>query len=292
MQEYISSFKKYLKDDKNMSYNSIQAYERDVKDYEKYVKSKKVFDLAETSETDIAGFIFYLKNQGKSSATVNRKVASLRSFYSWLADKNYVNSNPVVGIKASKVERKKIEYLTEEEVKKILEIPNDSKKGIRDKAILEIMYATGIRVSELVEIKEDDVNFKLGFVTCTGEHGKARIIPIGKYAKDSLEKYLSTKIEKDEEETRYLFENYRGCKLTRQGLWKILKEYGDKAEIENPMTPQILRNSFAVHMLQHGADLKSLQELMGHEDLTATQIYLSVTKKRIKDVYDNAHPRA
>ena len=204
----------------------------------------------------------------------------------------------MVNIKSPRIERKELEYLTIEEIDKLLSLPDDSIKGQRDRAILEIMYATGIRVSELIEAKVEDVNLRLGFITCTGEHGKARIIPMGRPARAAVEAYIydvRDKMIKNKDEEKpndILFVNYMGEKLTRQGLWKILKEYADKAGIETKITPQSLRNSFAVHMIQNGADLKSLQELMGHEDITATQIYLTVTKNRIKDVYDKTHPRA
>ena len=159
---------------------------------------------------------------------------------------------------------------------------------------MELLYATGIRASELIELKVDDVNIRMGFIKCAGEHSKARIIPMGRIARQAMEDYIFD-VRKEAlkgKESDYLFVNYMGEPMTRQGLWKILKEYGDEAELELKLTPQIIRNSFAVHMLQNGADLKSLQELMGHEDIAATQAYLSVVKNRIKDVYDRSHPRA
>lgn len=298
MSEYIQQFKTYLVKERKMSENSLQAYCRDVLEYEGFLKEKGGLRPEEGSNTDVVSFVLNLKNGGKSSATVNRKVASLRAFYNFMTAKGYMKENPVNNIKSPKIERKQIEYLTIEEVNKLLELPDDSVKGERDKAILELMYATGIRVSELIEAKVQDINLRMGFITCNGEHGKARIIPMGRPAREAVEKYIFEVREKllknkeDEDPKEALFVNYFGEKLTRQGLWKILKEYAEKAGIESKITPQTLRNSFAVHMIQNGADLKSLQELMGHEDITATQIYLSVTKNRIKDVYDRTHPRA
>ncbi len=298
MNDYLEQFKKYLVSERRMSENSLQAYCRDVLEYSRFLQEKNIGRLDEGSNTEVVSFVLKLKNEGKSSATLNRKVASLRAFYNFMAAKGYVKENPVVNIKSPKIERKELEYLTIEEVDKLLLLPDDSLKGQRDKAILELMYATGIRVSEVIEAKVEDINLRLGFITCNGEHGKARIIPMGRPARAAVENYIfeirdkliKNKDEKNPQEV--LFVNYFGEKLTRQGLWKILKEYAEQAGIESKITPQTLRNSFAVHMIQNGADLKSLQELMGHEDITATQIYLSVTKNRIKDVYDRTHPRA
>ena len=206
-----------------------------------------------------------------------------------------VFGNPTSGIKTPKVERKELEYLTIEEVDKLLDSPSENPRGMRDRAILELLYATGIRVNEVIAANVEDVNLRIGFFTCPGEHGKARIIPIGRPARQALERYIydaRNMIIKDNRSEKSLFVNYYGQRMTRQGLWKVLKEYAEKEKIEHKLTPHILRNSFAVHMIQNGADLKSLQELLGHEDIAATQIYLSVTKNRIKDVYDKTHPRA
>lgn len=298
MNDYLEQFKKYLTSERRMSDNSLQAYCRDILEYSRFLEEKNTAKLEDGSNTEVVSFVLKLKNDGKSSATVNRKVASLRAFYNFMVANGSSKENPVVNIKSPKIERKEIEYLTIEEVDKLLALPDDSIKGQRDKAILELMYATGIRVSELIEAKVDDINLRLGFITCNGEHGKARIIPMGRPARAAVEKYIfeirdkMIKHKDEEHKPEALFVNYIGEKLTRQGLWKILKEYAAQAGIESKITPQTLRNSFAVHMIQNGADLKSLQELMGHEDITATQIYLSVTKNRIKDVYDRTHPRA
>lgn len=296
MSDYIEQFKTYLLKERKMSENSLQAYYRDVMEYNRFLDEKQAGDLKDTSNTEIVSFVLKLKNDGKSSATVNRKVASLRAFYNFMVEKEYVSVNPVANIKSPKIERKELEYLTIEEVEHLLSLPDDSVKGKRDRAILEIMYATGIRVSEIIETKVSDINLRMGFITCTGEHGKARIIPMGRPARAAVEAYIyetrDQLLKKSQAEEEALFLNYFGEKLTRQGLWKILKEYAADAGFESKITPQTLRNSFAVHMIQNGADLKSLQELLGHEDITATQIYLSVTKNRIKDVYDKSHPRA
>lgn len=296
MNTYIQQFKDNLRLQKKMAENSTAAYVRDVIEFESFLINKNVNDLLNPSSADITDYLLMLKNEGKSAATVNRKMASLRAFYTYLKDKGAISTNPAIGIKVPKISRKEIEYLTIEEVEELLKQPDDSIKGIRDLAILEILYGTGLRVSELIETNVEDINLRMGFVTCTGEHGKARIIPLGRPAKAALENYIfddrAKILKKEDPSEKALFLNYYGKRITRQAMWKILKEYAKKAGIDKKITPQILRNSFAVHMVQNGADLKSLQELLGHEDPAATQIYLSVTKNRIKDVYDNTHPRA
>lgn len=296
MDSYIQQFETSLKSKKKMAPNSISAYIRDVAEFKDFLSGKSTNDLIEASQADITDYLLMLKNEGKSAATVNRKIASLRAFGKYLSSIKVISENPAIDIKVPKISRKEIEYLTIEEVEELLKQPDDSIKGLRDRAILETLYATGLRVSELIEANIDDINLRMGFVTCNGEHGKARIIPLGRPAKAALEEYIyedRAKILKGEDDSEdALFLNYYGKRLTRQAMWKILKEYAKKAGIDKKITPQILRNSFAVHMVQNGADLKSLQELLGHEDPAATQIYLTVTKNRIKDVYDSTHPRA
>jgi len=296
MFEYSESFSIYLGEHKKMSPNTISAYNRDVLEFSKFLLEKTGAGLKDASNTDVVAYLFKLKSNGKSAATVNRNTASLRTFYNYLIETSHINESPTANIKSPKVARKEPEYLTITEVDRLLELPDNSIRGIRDRAILEILYATGIRVSEVIEANIEDVNLRMGFITCTGEFGKARIIPIGRMARAALEEYIfearSKLLKEGAEENTALFVNYVGDRITRQGLWKLLKEYSKKAGIENKITPQTLRNSFAVHMIQNGADLKSLQELMGHEDISATQIYLRVTKNKIKDVYDKAHPRA
>ena len=292
---YTKDFIEYLQKERKMSKNTLEAYMRDVQEFIAFEGSRGMTDLTETSSTEIVAFLHSLKSSGKSAATVNRKLASLRAFFNFLINSDLMQSNPTVDIKSPKIERKELEYLTLEEVDRLLNTPDNSIRGIRDKAILEVLYATGIRVSELIDADLDDINIRMGFITCDGEQSKARIVPLGRPARAALETYIyegRKAFVKENTEEKALFVNYYGSRLTRQGLWKVLKEYGEKAGIEKKLTPNIMRNSFAVHMLQNGADLKSLQELMGHEDISATQAYLAVTKNRIKDVYDKTHPRA
>lgn len=295
MTMYIDQFVDYLKNEKRMSQNSLEAYKRDVVDFNKYCQEKGNDNILKISNGEIVSYLLTLKNLGKSAATINRKLASIRSLYKYFIEKGLINKNPTANIKSPKIERKEIEYLSLEEVNKLLSTPDDTLKGKRDKAILELLYATGIRVNELVAANIEDVNLRIGFFTCPGEYGRARIVPLGRPAREAIERYLEDARDmfvKNNRNEKALFVNYSGNRMTRQGLWKLLKTYGKKAELEDKITPHILRNSFAVHMVQNGADLKSLQELLGHEDIAATQIYLSVTKNRIKDVYDKTHPRA
>lgn len=291
----MRNFKTYLTEEKRMAENTIEAYQRDVNGFTRFVAERGIVCPEEAGNTEVVAWLMRLKQEGKAKATVNRKLASIRTWFQYLMAEGVVSVNPATDIKSPKIERKEIAYLSMEEIDKLMSMPDQSPKGIRDRAMLELMYATGIRASELIALEIDDVNVRMGFVTCNGENMKARIIPIGRIGRKAMEEYLygmREDILKQHPNERTLFVNYIGHPITRQGLWKILKEYGEKAELSQSLTPQLLRNSFAVHMLQNGADLKSLQELMGHEDISATQIYLSVTKNRIKDVYDRTHPRA
>ncbi len=288
-------FFEYLEKEKKMSRNTSEAYRRDVMEFSRFEEERGISDLRQTQGTEVVAFLLKLKNEGKAAATVNRKLASIRAFFNYLQARKEISTNPTFNIKSPKIERKNVEYLTVEEMDKLLSIPDDSMRGIRDRAMLELLYATGIRVTELIEANLEDVNMRMGFITCAGEQSKARIIPMGRSARVALETYLCDtrdKLLKNQRDEKALFLNYYGQRITRQGLWKILKEYAKRGELEHKLTPNIIRNSFAVHMIQNGADLKSLQRLLGHEDISATEIYLSVTKNKIKDVYDRTHPRA
>jgi integrase/recombinase XerD len=291
---YINDFEKFLIREKQASDNTVNAYMKDLEHFEDFVVSRGIDRITDVSNSDIVAYLMELKKQGRSKSTVNRRLTSIRTFYKFLLREGKVRENPAEDIKSPRIEKKDIEFLSIDEVNKLMTLPDESIKGIRDRAILELMYATGIRASELIDMKLDDLNMRMGFVKCTGEHSKARIIPIGRPARHALEDYVydARPVLLKNSTNEKLFVNYAGESMTRQGLWKILKEYGEEAGLKIRLTPQVLRNSFAVHMLQNGADIKSIQELMGHEDIAATQAYLAVTKNRIKDVYDRAHPRA
>ena len=290
-------FEKYLSINRKMSENTIEAYGRDIDAYARFLATRGK-ELDEATNTDVVAYLMDLKSSGKSRSTVNRKLASLRIFYKFMISSGRLTEDPTEEIRSPKIARKDIDYISYEDVLKLLEMPDDSIKGKRDRALFEVLYATGVRVSEIIEMRLADVNLRMGFVSCSGTHGRARIVPMGIPAKEALTDYLEhsrsimLKDQDPDDPSSMLFVNYLGEPMTRQGFWKILKQYGEKAGIEEKLTPQTLRNSFAMHMVQNGIDIKSLQELMGHEDISATQDYFGEQKNRIKDVYDRCHPRA
>ncbi len=284
----------YLSKEKNMSQNTQRAYIRDIKSYGDFIQKRGVENPGDAASTEVMAYLIELRGEDMSRATLSRKLASLRAYYRFLVKKGIIRENPVDGIKVPRVEKKEIEYISIEDIDRLMQMPKGDTKGIRDRAILEMLYATGMRASELIQMRMDDLNLRMGFVKCTPQTGKARIIPMGKICRKAIENYCDNarEILLRRNKSEFLFVNYAGKPITRQGLWKVLKEYGEAAGLPISLTPQVIRNSFAVHMLQNGADVKSLQELMGHEDISATQAYLAVVKNRIKDVYDRAHPRA
>ena len=292
----IRSFSDYLRDSKNTSENTILAYSRDILAFEKYL-SKKEKELLEATQTDVLSYIMELSKAGKSTSTTNRKLASIRAFYTFKIKENNLKVNPADDIKTPRAERKEVDFLSIAEVEELLKQPGESVKGYRDRAIFEVLYGTGIRVNELIELNLDDVNLRMGFITCQG-NGKGRIVPLGSYAKDAIKKYFDSSMPSLAKNKNYqdgsapLFLNYMGERFTRQGLWKLMKQYGKAVGMEERITPHILRNSFTVHMIQNGADLKTLQELLGYDDMQALQVFMQLSKSRIKDVYDRTHPRA
>ncbi len=294
----VNDFLEYIQSAKKVSGNTVAAYKQDIRAFGRFLNDNGIEDYKDATNTQVVAYLMELKQTGKSKATVNRKLASIRAFYRYLQNQGFVAQNPTEGIKSPKISRKEISYLSIAEVEHLLEMPDDSIKGLRDRAMLEVLYATGIRVSEIIELKVSDANLTMGFVKCNGNHGRARIVPMGKPARRALKAYLDKsrpELVKDQPEDgpdSPLFVNYMGEIFTRQGFWKILKQYGKDAGLEDKLTPQTLRNSFAMHMVQNGIDMKSLQELMGHEDILATQVYFEHMRNRIKDVYDKTHPRA
>ena len=292
----IRSFSDYLRDSKNTSENTILAYSRDILAFEKYL-SKKGKELLEATQTDVLSYIMELSKAGKSTSTTNRKLASIRAFYTFKIKENNLKVNPADDIKTPRAERKEVDFLSIAEIEELLKQPGESVKGYRDRAIFEVLYGTGIRVNELIDLNLDDVNLRMGFITCQG-NGKGRIVPLGSYAKNAIKKYFDSSMPSLAKNKNYqdgsapLFLNYMGERFTRQGLWKLMKQYGKAVGMEERITPHILRNSFTVHMIQNGADLKTLQELLGYDDMQALQVFMQLSKSRIKDVYDRTHPRA
>ena len=294
MNTYVKEYTSFMTDIRHKSLNTVESYKRDVTQYISYLDGTGVTDISYTTKTTVLSYLLYLQKEGRASSTVSRTLASLRSYYLFMMQNGVVKSNPTSNLEAPHVEKKIPKILSGEEVELLLEQPKDcDNKGIRDKAMLELLYATGIRVSELINLDVSDVNVPMSFVRCKGGK-KERIIPMGHQAKDALENYINNVrkyMVKDENETA-LFVNCSGARLSRQGFWKLIKYYQHIAGIETDITPHTLRHSFAAHLLENGADLHSIQEMMGHADISSTQVYSRMMNSKIKDVYAKAHPRA
>ncbi len=291
--DIIKRFEEYLTSDRNSSEATVSAYIGDIKEFEEFLHQKRLKTLEMAASADVAAYMMDMKEEGKSSSTINRKMSSVRSFYAMLVSEGGLSVNPASGIRSPKVADRSVDFLELEEIERLLAAPADDPKGKRDRALLELMYATGMRASEVAAANLSDIDLRIGFITCSGT--KSRLIPIGRPARAALQDYLSDArpaLTKGSESSSALFVNFQGERITRQGIWKVMKQYAGAAGIEKPMSPQILRNSFAVHMLQNGADLRSIQELMGLEDINAAKMYMVVSKRRIMDVYDKTHPRA
>lgn len=294
MNTYVKEYTSFMTDIRHKSLNTVESYKRDVTQYISYLDGTGVTDISYTTKSTVLSYLLYLQKEGRASSTVSRTLASLRSYYLFMMQNGVVKSNPTSNLEAPHVEKKIPKILSGEEVELLLEQPkNCDNKGIRDKAMLELLYATGIRVSELINLDVSDVNVPMSFVRCKGGK-KERIIPMGHQAKDALENYINNVrkyMVKDENETA-LFVNCSGARLSRQGFWKLIKYYQHIAGIETDITPHTLRHSFAAHLLENGADLHSIQEMMGHADISSTQVYSRMMNSKIKDVYAKAHPRA
>lgn len=293
MVNMLNDFTDYLIFDKKVSANTLQSYIRDVRQYMDYLKTVGISNCTEVTPTAYLNYMTYLQKLGKAPTSVSRAIASTRSFYRYLCSKKMCDINPVEKVHALKSEKKLPQILTGEEIQLLLSQPSGIDfKGKRDKAMLELLYATGIRVTELVSLNLDDINLEIGYIICHRQI-KERVIPIYPRAADALKDYITTERNSLlEDETDALFINTNGTRLTRQGFWKIIKSYKEKANISKDITPHTLRHSFAAHLLENGADIKSLQEMLGHADVSSTQIYTSIIKNKINEVYKNAHPLA
>lgn len=297
MEDQLKDFIHFLIVEKGLAKNTIVSYERDLKSYIKYFGNvEQLKNVNEVERIHIIHFLGHLKEQGKSSRTLARHVASIRAFHQFLLRERVSDHDPSVHIETPKLERTLPKVLNLAEVETLLDSPDTKDHyGIRDKAMLELLYATGIRVSELIGLQTSDVHLTMGFVRCIGKGNKERIIPIGKTALAALEHYVNNGrshfISKKNHDNA-LFLNHHGKQLTRQGFWKILKKLAQGAGIEKELTPHTLRHSFATHLLENGADIRAVQELLGHSDISTTQIYTHVTKTRLRDVYSKFHPRA
>lgn len=291
VEKEIEDFLIYQKNIKNATNNTLSAYRIDLKRWYLFLQENGVSEPKKITETMINSFLLQQEKEGKSKATVNRSLVSIRSFLFYLMKHGKLIGDPTERIKPPKVEIAPPKYLTKEQVLSLLSAPDcNTKRGIRDKAMLELMYATGMKVSEIGGLKKEDINLRFGCVTVR-ELKKNRVVPFGQAARASLEVYLDS--ENDvRKESPYLFLGRQGEPMTRQGVWKIMKYYGKQIGLEEGLTPQVIRNSFAIHMIENGADLNSMKELMGHTNITATQHY---TKQRIGETfgtYQKTHPRA
>lgn len=293
MEKQINNFLEFLQKDKKLTDNTLQSYKRDISQYENYIE-KNNLDYANVDEDAIKGYLTYLQENGKKTSTVSRNLASIRSFYQYSVRVKNIKKDPTENVQSPKIEKRIPNVLSTKEVELLLEQPEDTDlKGIRDKAMLEFAYATGMRVTEIISLDIKDVNVKEGYVICkTGT--KQRTIPLGELSIKALKNYIDESrpylIKSDDEPS--LFVNINGKRLTRQGFWKIVKFYKEQAHIDKEITPGVLRHSFATHLLQNGADLKAIQTMLGHSDISSTQVYMQFQDEGIKNIYKKAHPRA
>ncbi|MGN1326728.1 MAG: site-specific tyrosine recombinase XerD [Clostridia bacterium] len=293
MEKQVKLFLDFLKDDKKLSENTLQSYRRDIEQYERYVEDNKINYLKATEET-ILEYMEYLRKENKKESTISRSLASIRSFYQYLIRVKKVKKDPTMTIESPKITKRVPNILTAKEVELLLDQPKDvDLKGTRDKAMLEFAYATGMRVTEMISLNIDDVKLDEGYVACRGKN-KVRNIPLGSMSLKALKEYIEEArpylIREEDEEA--LFVNVNGTRLTRQGFWKIVKYYKEQAHITKDITPHVLRHSFATHLLQNGAELKAIQTMLGHSDISSTQVYMQFQDPGIKNEYKKAHPRA
>lgn len=290
--DLIEEFKSYLTTEKKSSANTVSSYVRDLTQFNRYLQVEGV-SLADADTEVIEGYDSWLTGKGKSAATVTRSLASLKCFYGWMVSTGRRETNPALGAKSIKVERKLPQILTNQEVELLLAQPQCvDQKGYRDHAMLELLYATGIRVSELISLDVEHVNLAAGFIRCFSKN-KERIIPLYPGAVKAISDYVrNVRPQLAVEGEHALFVNMNGERMSRQGFWKIIKGYQEKAGIKTDITPHTLRHSFAAHLLANGADLRSIQEMLGHSDISSTQIYAQLVNQKLKDVYNKAHPKA
>lgn len=294
MLDLIRAYENYLTKVKQASANTIASYMRDIRQFKQWLSVSANIDVIDVSQQHICSYFSHMSSEGRSGATVSRCLASLKNFYSYVVSSGFLEESPVYDIQVDRGEKKDPQILTGKEIELLLAQPICvDPKGIRDKAMLEVMYATGIRVTELIKLDVSDVNIDLSVIKCTGDK-KTRMIPLYPAALRALVAYLDNArnaLIVDPSETA-LFVNVSGARMSRQGFWKILKHYQNTAHIEKEITPHTLRHSFAVHLLENGADIGSVQELMGHSDISSTQIYTHMINQKIKSVYAKFHPKA
>ena len=293
MEREITNLIMYLRERKNISQNTEVSYERDLMKLVRYLKEQKLKNWSDITSEDLKGNLNYMKTENLASSTISRNIASIKALFHYLERTDKINEDPSENLKAPKIEKQPPEILTVQEVDRLLKQPDvKTAKGLRDAAMLELLYATGMRVSELIHLQLSDLNLRFGYVICH-DSDRERVIPIGNTSKNVLAEYMEHGraffVRSDRE--RSLFTNCSGRSMSRQGFWKILKKYASDAGITGDITPHMLRHSFAVHMLRNGADIKSVQEMLGHSDISSTQIYLAENVSKMRDVYMKAHPR-
>lgn len=294
MEKIILAYRNHLKKDRKLAENSVASYLRDIEKFQSYIgEVHKKETILEANKTQVMSYVMHLQEKGMARTTILRNVASIRSLYNFCEKKRYIDYNPAEKLHTPRVEKKAPTVLSFEEVERLLIQPDrESVTGARDAAMMELLYATGIRVSELMSLNIEDVDLVLGCIKCQAT-SKSRIIPIGKMAKQALVNYIGTyrkKLLKGDNDA--LFLNYYGNRLSRQGFWKIIKFHCKAADLMTSVTPHTLRHSFAAHLIENGADIKSVQELLGHSDISTTQMYVALNKKKINEDYLKAHPRA
>ncbi len=294
MLDLIGAYENYLTKVRQASANTISSYMRDIRQFAEWLRTSEEVDVVDATQVNISRYLSHMETDGRSGATISRCLASLKNFYGYVVSSGFLESTPVTDIRVDRGEKKLPQILTGREIELLLAQPACvDAKGFRDKAMLEVMYATGIRVTELIDLNVDDVNLELGIIKCSGTR-KTRSIPLYPAALRALTVYIrdirSGMLAYPEE--RALFVNVNGLRMSRQGFWKILKHYQETAHIEKELTPHTLRHSFAVHLLENGADLGSLQELMGHSDISSTQMYTQMINQKLKSVYEKCHPKA
>lgn len=296
LQDALDDFFHFLRIERGLANNTITSYRRDLGQYADYMRDvQKCTDWQTIEHSDITHFLFELKSEGKSAATIARMISSIRSFHQFLIRDQLTNHDASLHLETPKQDRLLPEVLNADEIDQLLDIQGSKPLDIRNKAMLELMYATGLRVTELVTLNVTDLHLSMGFVRCFGKGGKERIIPLGEPAIDILEIYVHDAREsllKKGKNIPNLFVNHHGKALSRQGFWKIIKQTAIEQGLMKPISPHMLRHSFATHLLENGADLRSVQEMLGHADISTTQIYTHITKTRLKDMYDQFHPRA
>ena len=293
MERQLKFFFNFLENDKKLSENTLQSYKRDLKQFRKYLEENEIH-YNRVKEEDIKNYISELHENGKKASSISRCIASIRSFYQFVLKNKKIKVDPTANIQSPKIEKRVPSVLTAKEVELLLEQPKDlDLKGIRDKAMLEFAYATGMRVTEIISLNVEDVNLEEGYVVCKNGN-KQRNIPLGTMSLKALKEYIEEArdiLVKTASEPA-LFVNINGTRLTRQGFWKIIKFYKEQAHITKDITPHVLRHSFATHLLQNGADLKAIQTMLGHSDISSTQVYMQFQDEGLKNVYRKAHPRA